>query len=164
MRVGARDKPRAEALAAETSVTTDLDPEDPLAGAPGLSSGAAASEGSDKGGVTGALVGALVGLGVGLTPLGSIVGVAKPLQPVADAMLFLALGGIAGAALGNAFGPQRSTHAGFRLVDAMEDGGIGLVVTMDEDRAGDVVKILEGEGATEVTRVAGPPPAPATRP
>jgi len=150
VRIGARDKQRAESIAAEAGVASDLDPEDPLAGAAGLSSGAAARASSDMGGVIGALVGAIVGFALGFTPVGAIIHVAKTIQPIACALLFLVLGGIAGAALGNAFGPQRSTHAGFRLVDAMEEGGIGVVVTTDDAKAADVIRIVKDAGAIDV--------------
>jgi hypothetical protein len=153
VRIGARDKQRADAIAAETGVASDLDPEDPLAGAAGLSSGGAARANSDMGGVIGAVVGAIVGFALGFTPIGAIIAVAKTIQPIACAMLLLVLGGIAGAALGNAFGPQRSTHAGFRLVDAMEEGGIGVVVTTDDEKAPDVMRILRDAGAIEVIAV-----------
>lgn len=150
VRIGARDKQLADGIAAETGIASDLDPEDPLAGTAGLSSGAAARTSSDTGGVIGAIVGAIVGFGLGFTPIGSIINVAKTIQPIAGAMLFLALGGIAGAALGNAFGPQRSTHAGFRLVDAMEEGGIGVLVMTDDAKAAEVMRIVKDAGASEV--------------
>jgi len=59
---------------------------------------------------------------------GAVISVARPLQPLADGFLFFALGAIVGAVLGGALGPQLSTHAGFRLIDAMQEDSIAVVI------------------------------------
>lgn len=150
--LGAHAEP-ARMLATELGVRFDVDPEDPLAGAPGLASAALGARAVDRGGVIGGLIGAVAGLLIGLIPGVQLVQTGASFQPLASALLFFVLGALAGATLGGALAPQRSSHAGFRIVDELEHGALAVVVSLDADRAADVTRSLEVAGGLHVMRV-----------
>ena len=54
------------------------------------------------------------------------------------------------AILGGAFGLQRSTHAGFRLVDGMAEGSIALLVSCASAQSTAVRAVLDAHHATDV--------------
>lgn len=153
IRIGAQDSARALAVAAAHGVRGDLNPEDPLAGAPGLGTETEHRRRVDRGGMIGALAGALIGALFGMLPPGRFVSPIPDQAPLVEALLFFAAGGISGVVLGGAFGGQLSTHAGFRLIDGMAEGRIAVAVAcasaqtaavraiFDEQRAADVVVI-----------------------
>jgi len=150
IRLGARDRARAEAIAAAHSVAADLAADDPLAGAPGLGTQADHRVRIDKGGVIGALAGAAIGAALGLFPLGRFVTMAPDQAPLIDGLLFFVAGGISGAVLGGAFGEQLSTHAGFRLIDGMDEGSIAVLVTCAREHSGAIRAIFDANRATDV--------------
>jgi hypothetical protein len=157
IRVGAAQGERAQALADALGAQATLDVLDPLGGTASLADERVTGAAIDRGGIMGGAIGAIVGVAVGYTHYGAIVAVAPSLRPLADALLFCALGAIAGACLGGALGPRRSTHVAYRLVDAMEEGCIGLAVSVPEHLADAVVKQLESAGATDILRVSARP-------
>lgn len=150
IRLGARDRARVEAIAAVHGVASDLAPDDPLAGAPGLGTQADHRVRIDKGGVIGALAGAAIGVALGFSPLGRFVTMAPDQAPLIDGLLFFVAGGISGAVLGGAFGQQLSTHAGFRLVDGMDEGSIAVLVACAREGASGVRAIFDANRATDV--------------
>ncbi len=152
VRVGATNGKRADALATEVGARSDVDPIDPLHGVVGVRR-AAAYGGVDYGAFLGGIVGAVIGVALGLTRAGSIIAVSAALRPLADGLLFFAIGAIAGAVLGNALGAPPSTHAGFRLIDAMEEGRIAVIVEIPEDKAESVRRSMEAAGASELLQL-----------
>ena len=150
IRVGAQDRARAEAIAAAYSIAADVATDDPLAGAPGLGTQADHRVRIDKGGVIGALAGAAIGAALGFLPAGRIVTMAPDQAPLIDGLLFFVAGGISGAVLGGAFGQQLSTHAGFRLIDGMDEGSIAVLVSCARDRSSAIRAIFDANRATDV--------------
>jgi len=153
-RIGATDRARAEEVARAVDGIADLDPADPLAGLPGVASGSSASSGVNNGAAIGGLVGAAAGVVGGFTPLAAIMPVDEHLRAVAAALLFFAIGASVGGVLGGALGRQPSTHAGFRLIDAMEEGAVAILGTIDADRLLDVRRLLESNRAAEIIVIA----------
>jgi hypothetical protein len=143
----------AKTLAAELGVRAGIDPDDPLAGAPGLASADSGAFAIDRGGVIGGLIGAVTGLIVGLFPGIHLVPADPSYRLLASALLLFILGALAGATLGGALAPQRSSHAGFRIVDELEHGGLAVVASLDAARAGDVANMLTAAGGLHVMRV-----------
>jgi hypothetical protein len=150
--LGAHAEP-ARTLAAELGVRPDVDPEDPLAGAPGLASADRGAIAIDRGGVIGGLIGAVAGLIVGFIPGIHIVQTDPSYRVLADALLFFILGALAGATLGGALAPQRSSHAGFRIVDELEHGALAVVVSLDAAQAAEALRLLTAAGGLHVIRV-----------
>jgi hypothetical protein len=150
IRVGARDRARAEAIAAAHGVAADVATDDPLAGAPGLGTQADHRLRIDKGGVIGALAGAAIGTALGFLPAGRFITMVPDQAPLIDGLLFFVAGGISGAVLGGAFGQQLSTHAGFRLIDGMDEGSIAVIVSCVHDRASAIRAIFDANRATDV--------------
>jgi hypothetical protein len=152
-RVGATDGERAAKIALAVGARADLDPTDPLAGVAGLATGEDAASGVNIGAVVGGVAGALTGFAAGATPLGTIMPVDANLRGAACALLFFAIGVAAGGVLGGAFGRRPSTHAGFRLIDAMEAGDVALLAFVDVDRIEEARRALESAGASEIIAV-----------
>jgi hypothetical protein len=150
IRVGTLDQTRAAAIALAQGVRTDVDSDDPLAGAPGLGDAADHRLRVDRGGMIGAIVGAVIGAGLGLLPAGRFLSSFPDQAPLIDGLLFFVAGGISGAVLGGAFGLQRSTHAGFRLVDGMAEGSIALLVSCPRAQSTAVRAVLDAHRATDV--------------
>jgi hypothetical protein len=155
VRVGAADAQRAERIAAQLGARADLDAADPLAGIGELVTGDAASTGVNRGALFGGVVGALAGCGIGFSSLQSLAPVDPALRPIALTLLFFAIGIAVGAVLGGAFGPRPSAHAGFRLIDGMEDGAIAVVSTLDADLLDRARAALESAGANDIIVIAG---------
>jgi len=155
-RIGATDRERVARIAEAIGSAATLDPADPLAGIAGLASGAHAATGVNRGAVAGGIIGAVGGLLAGLSPLGAIVPVDASDRAVACALLFFAIGVAVGGVLGGAFGPRPSTHAGFRLIDAMEAGEIAAVAVVASDRLEALREALVNAGASEITIVEAP--------
>jgi hypothetical protein len=151
--VGAADRARAQALAAAHQVQADIAPGDPLAGAPGLGDAAGHRARIDRGGMTGALVGAAVGAAFGMLPIGRFITTIPEQAPLIDGLLFFVAGGISGAVLGGAFGRQLSTHAGFRLIDGMDEGSIAVIVNCAHAQTKQIREIFESERATDVVGI-----------
>lgn len=156
IRIGAAPPGRADKLSAPIGARPDLDPNDPLAGVLGLIGGEQSSFGIDRGSALGALAGAAFGFVLGLSPAGGVAGLPPSLAPFGDALFFLVIGGVVGAVLGGALGPQRSTHAGFRLVDGIEEGRVAVVADVPIAVADELVSKLRSWGATDILRF--PPP------
>jgi hypothetical protein len=141
------------ALAAEFGVRADIDPLDPLAGAPGLASAASAAEGINLGGVVGGLMGAVVGLVVAYMPNFTLVETDPHYRVLAAVLLCFVLGALAGATLGSGLSPQRSTHAAYRIADEIEHHGIALVVVADAATADGIVACLTESGGVDTIRI-----------
>jgi hypothetical protein len=107
----------------------------------------------DRGGVIGGAIGAATGCVLAATPAGNIVAAPAHLQLIADAGLFFVLGVIIGSVLGAALAPQPSTHAGFRLIDGMQDGAYALIVIAPAQHHEDLRRALEAAGAAGITSV-----------
>jgi hypothetical protein len=144
---------QARTLATGLGVRADVDPEDPLAGAPGLASASSGSLAIDRGGVLGGLIGAVAGLIVGFIPGIHLIQTDPSNRMLADALLLFIVGALAGATLGGALAPQRSSHAGFRIVDELEHGGLTVVASVDAERAPIAVRLLNDAGGLHVMRV-----------
>ena len=153
-RVGATDDGRAEKIARTVGGTADLDPADPLSGVSGVASGAGASSGVNSGATIGGILGAVAGVACGYTPVASILPVDPSARSFAAALLFFAIGASVGGVLGGALGKQPSTHAGFRLIDAMEDGGVAAVGSINVSDADDVRRLLESNAASDIVMIA----------
>jgi len=153
-RVGATDDARAKNVAQTVGATADLDPLDPLSGISGVISGSGASSGVNSGAAIGGLVGAIAGIASGYTPVASILPVDPSMRSVAAALLFFAIGASVGGVLGGALGKQPSTHAGFRLIDAMEDGSVAAVGAIGVSDADDVRRLLESNDASDIIMIA----------
>ncbi len=150
IRVGAQDRARAEAIAAAHGIAADVATDDPLAGAPGLGTQADHRVRIDKGGVIGALAGAAIGTALGFLPAGRFITMVPDQAPLFDGLLFFVAGGISGAVLGGAFGQQLSTHAGFRLIDGMDEGSIAVLVSCARERSSAIRAIFDANRATDV--------------
>jgi MFS family permease len=150
IRIGAHDSERAQAIAAANGVGAGVAPDDPLAGAPGLANAVDQRRAVDRGGMIGALVGAVAGAAFGLFPLGHFIAVDPGWAPLADGLLLFVVGGVSGAVLGGAFGPRLSTHAGFRLIDGMEEGSIGIAVACLRSQTSQTRAVFETAGAADV--------------
>jgi len=151
--VGAADNERAQSLAAQNSIATILDPSDPLHGFGGLADETATRRSVDRGGVIGAITGAVIGLALGFTSIADWMPVARPESVLALVLFTFVLGVIVGSVLGAAFAPQSSSHAGFRLIDGMHEGGITLLVVVPEGVAPDAIaQSLRAAGGTGLTR------------
>jgi hypothetical protein len=153
IRLGGNASSGAAQLGSELGIAADIDPSDPLKGAPGLDARAEAGLGIDRGGAIGGAVGAAAGAALGLSRWAGVVPVAPAYRMAADIMLLLAVGIIAGAALGGALGPRRSTHAGFALIDAMEEGHVAVVVCAPAVSAPLVYNVMEEAGAESIVRL-----------
>ena len=147
----------AQALAAQFGIRGDIDGEDPLAGAPGLASAADAAASVNIGALIGGAVGALAGGLLVLVPGMPIVTIEPQYRAFAGVLLFFILGAIAGATLGGAFAPQRSTHAAFRIVDEIEHGGVAVVASVDAASASRVEEALIACKGLHVMRVPSEP-------
>ncbi|MBC5825485.1 MAG: hypothetical protein GIW99_08275 [Candidatus Eremiobacteraeota bacterium] len=152
LRVAASDASRAAQLAQETGARADIDPADPLRGGHGLASGGGRA-GVDMGALIGGFVGALVGLVIGYSPAAAVVPVAAQARPFADCLLFFVLGAIAGAVLGGALGRQSSIHAGFRLIDALEDGAVVIIADVPFERAAEAARVMASCGGADFVRL-----------
>ncbi|HEY7787186.1 MAG TPA: hypothetical protein VIF33_01595 [Casimicrobiaceae bacterium] len=150
IRVGASEPARADAIAVAHGVQTGVDLEDPLAGAPGLGDAADHRRRIDRGGMIGAIAGAVIGVVLGMLPAGRFLSSLPDQAPLVDGLLFFVAGGISGAVLGGAFGLQRSTHAGFRLVDGMAEGSIALLVTCPRAQSAALRAVMDAHRATDV--------------
>jgi hypothetical protein len=153
IRIGATDRGRAHALAAKTGVQPTLDVRDPLAGVASLADERATGAAIDRGGVIGGAIGLLIGAALGFTRFGAFAPVDPQTRPIADALLLFALGAISGASLGGALGPRRSTHVAYRIVDAIDDGGIGMAARVAQPVADASIRLLESAGAVDIIRV-----------
>ena len=149
-RVGATDRERAVRVAQAAGATADVDTADPMAGLAGLASGTDASAGVNRGAVLGGVIGAIAGLAGGATPLGAVMPVEASLRTPAATLLFFAIGVAVGGVWGGAFGRRPSTHAGFRLIDAMEDGDLALLGVVASGEEGAIRKALEDAGASDI--------------
>jgi hypothetical protein len=146
-------KDEADALAAEFGIRHDIEADDPLAGAPGLASAAAGADSINRGAVIGAFAGAVVGLALTYVPRIDIIPVAPQYRLLAYVLLFFIVGALAGATLGSALAPQRSTHAAFRIVDEVEHHGFALVARLDSATATAVAEALTANGGLHVMSV-----------
>jgi hypothetical protein len=153
IRVGASDPARAEAFAQSQGVRNDVTADDPLAGAPGLGDAADHRRRTDRGGMIGGIAGALVGAVLGMLPAGRFLSSFPDQAPLIDGLLFFVAGGISGAVLGGAFGLQRSTHAGFRLIDGMAEGSIAFIVSCEPAQSTAVRAVFDAHRATDVVVV-----------
>ena len=143
----------AQALAAEFGVRSDVDGEDPLAGVPGLASAAQAAASVNHGALVGGAIGAFVGLAVSFLPGLPVAAIEPQFRAPAGVLLCFIIGALAGATLGGAFAPQRSTHAAFRIVDEIEHGGIAVVVQADAANANAVQEALTAAHGLHAARV-----------
>ena len=146
----------AEALGAQFGVRSDVDGEDPLAGVPGLASAAESAASINRGALIGGAVGAFAGVVLSFVPGFPIISTKPHYRALAGVLLFFILGALAGATLGGAFAPQRSTHAAFRIVDEIEHGGLAVVVAVDTAAANAVQDALTAARGLHATRI---PPA-----
>jgi len=153
LHVGALDPSRAKAAAERLGVAADIKSDDPLARVVGGGDERVARVGMDRGGLIGGAIGALAGCALGLGPAGSIVAAPQNLPVVANAALYFVMGAIVGSVLGAAFAPQPSTHAGFRLIDGMLEGGYALVAVVPVQRHAELRRALEAAGASGITSV-----------
>jgi hypothetical protein len=148
--IGASDRERATRIAQAAGIDRTLEPSDPLGGIPGLASGEAAAAGVNNGAVAGGTVGGIAGIAVGFSSAGALLPADGAMRVLAWALLLFAVGVAIGGVLGGAFGSRPSTHAGFRLIDAMEEGGLALVATIDGSQVDAVKQQLEAGGAADV--------------
>jgi len=153
-RIGATDRDRAARVALAVGAAADLDPLDPFKGVAGVASGADAADGVNRGALYGGVAGAIAGLAAGQTEIGALMPVDAPLRSIAASLLFFAVGVAAGGVLGGAFGKRPSTHAGFRLIDAIEAGAVAADGPVDAARIDDARRVLGEAGAAEVVVVA----------
>jgi hypothetical protein len=149
-RIGATDKERAVRIAQAAGAVADLDPADPLMNVRGVASGVDAMGGVNSGALVGGLAGAVVGFLAGNTPIGAVVPVDPSMRAVASALLFFAIGVAVGGVLGGALGKRPSTHAGFRLIDAMEAGAVAAIGSMEHRSADETRRKLHEGGASEI--------------
>ncbi len=156
-RVGATDKSRAMRLCelSGTAGSEPLDPLDPLHGVAGVASSAEATARVNRGALTGGAAGAVAGVLLGFTGVAAIVPAADNLRSTALTLLCFAVGVAAGGVLGGAIGTRASTHAGFRLVDAMEAGHAAAIGDIAADRIDAVRAQLEAHGASEIIVIDG---------
>ncbi|MDQ2817145.1 MAG: hypothetical protein M3T49_02885, partial [Candidatus Eremiobacteraeota bacterium] len=140
------------ALAGESGARCDVDPADPLRGMPGLEPPDSRG-GVDRGAALGGVAGALAGLALGLSPVAGVVPVAPSMRLLADCLLLFVLGMIAGAVLGGALGPQASKHAGFRLIDEMEDGAVVVIAKAPPQLVDASERALRAAGCRQLLRL-----------
>lgn len=151
IRIGPAHDPRAESVAQRTGVQPDLDSGDPLRGLAGLRAEGDSRTAVDRGGLLGAAIGALAGVAAALTPLRALTPVTHG-QALADVLICFVLGAIIGSVWGGALCAQSSTHAGFRLIDGMQDGGLAIVVQAQRERIPEIEAMLQEAGGTGMTR------------
>ena len=151
--VGAADDERARQAAQRTGVRADIAADDPLEGLLGHEPGSDARAAMDRGGLIGAVAGALFGIVIGFTPAGAAVAMTRVPLLLANALLYFVLGAIIGSVLAAALAPQPSTHAGFRLIDGMQDGALALIVVAPRDRLDELERAMESAGGSGSTRV-----------
>jgi hypothetical protein len=153
LHVGALDQLRAQAAADRLGIIADVASDDPLGGLTGIGTQGAARAGMDRGGVIGGTIGAVAGCVLAATPAGNIVAAPAYLHVLADAALYFVVGAIIGSVLGAALAPQPSTHAGFRLIDGMQDGAYALIAIVPAERHRELRQALEAAGAAGITSV-----------
>jgi hypothetical protein len=151
VRVGPADNPAAQRVAQRSGIQPDVDASDPLRGLAGLRAEGDSRAAVDRGGLLGAGIGALTGMAAAFTPLRSLVPVAQG-QALADILICFVLGAIVGSIWGSALCAQSSTHAGFRLIDGMQDGGLAIVVQASRSRMGEIEETLQSTGGAGITR------------
>lgn len=151
--VGAASPERAEELSLRSGAASDIAPDDPLGGIHGYAGEAVARTAVDRAGVWGAALGTAVGALVGRTPLAHVLPVDPSLQMLASVLFCFVVGLFIGSIIGAALAPQRSTHAAFRLIDGMSDGGIALIVTTPAAQASEITRLLEQAGARDLTQL-----------
>lgn len=151
--IGAAEAQRAQAAATRHGARADVDPDDPLADIVTLDRGNSARAAVDRAGMIGALIGASAGIAISFTPVGALIPVPHAALPLANVGFYFVVGAIAGSVLGAALGPQASTHAGFRLIDGMQEGAYALIVVAPHSRHDELQKLLEAAGGTGTTRV-----------
>ncbi|MBV8365440.1 MAG: hypothetical protein JO194_02975 [Candidatus Eremiobacteraeota bacterium] len=143
----------ADALAAEFGIRHDIEADDPLAGAPGLASAEVGSASINRGALIGAFAGAALGLALGAFTRLDIIPVGPTYRVLVYALVFFIVGALAGATLGGALAPQRSTHAAFRIVDEIEHHGFALVAHLDGASAPAASEALNAHGGLHVMSV-----------
>jgi len=153
LHVGALEAQRAQAAAQRHGIHADVHPDDPLADIVSLDRDGSARAAVDRAGMIGALIGACSGIAISFTPAGALIPVPHAALQLANAGFYFAIGGIVGSVLGAALGPQASTHAGFRLIDGMQEGAYALIVVAPHSRHDELQKVLETAGGTGTTRV-----------
>lgn len=153
-RIGATDKERAARVAQAAGALDDLDPTDPLRGVPGVASSGDAGASVNVGAAVGAVTGAVVGLALS-SALGALMPVDPTARTIASSILCFAIGMAVGGVLGGAFGKRPSTHAGFRLIDAMDAGDVAAIGTVDAERVAEVRSALQDRGAAEIVVITG---------
>src|ERR1700694_1651622 len=153
MRIGAADQTRAELAATKLGIQSDVDALDPLRGMASLSSESVTRQSVDRAGVIGAAIGVLAGFGLSFTPLAMLMPVERSAQTLALVAFWFVVGAIVGAVLGAAFAAQSSSHAGFRLIDGMQEGGLVLIIAAARDRGDALQEILESSGGSALTRL-----------
>jgi hypothetical protein len=151
--VGATSTSRAALIAQQTQAIADIAPEDPFRDLPRYSGGDKVRLVVDKAGVWGGLIGAVAGLLIGRQPALNLLPVAPSLEPLASVLFFFVTGLFLGSILGAALAPQQSSHAAFRLIDGMQDGGVALIVGIPPGRQAELTKVLEAAGATGLTQL-----------
>lgn len=151
VRVGAEDAARAQTLARTLGLVADVDVRDPLAGVAGLAREAESISRTDRGAIAGAVIGIVAAIGLSFTQLRHLVAAPPQYELLASALVLGVVGLACGAVLGTALGPQRSTHAGFRLVDAAEAGDVILLVSVPATAASGARATLEKAGARNAT-------------
>lgn len=153
LHVGAVPQERANHLAQRNGVVADLLPDDPFRGMGEYSGEATARRAVDRAGVWGAALGIVAGILLSFTPAGHEIPVPAYLQLLANALLFFVLGLFVGSVLGAALAPQQSAHAGFRLIDGMNEGSLALIVAAPSAKVEDVARVLEACGGLDLTRL-----------
>jgi hypothetical protein len=153
LHVGASDAQRAQAAAQRHDLRADVHPDDPLADIVTLDRSENARATVDRSGIIGALIGAGAGIGISFTSVGSLLPVPHAALQLANAGFYFVVGAIIGSVLGASLGPQASTHAGFRLIDGMQEGAYALIVVAPQSRHDEIQKVLEAAGGTGTTRV-----------
>jgi hypothetical protein len=149
---GAAQSERATAAAERNGIAAGIDPEDPLKSFIAAGREKDARETMDRAGVMGGLVGALSGCGLSFTSVGMLVPVPFAGRLLANIALYFVLGAIAGSALGAALSAQPSTQVGFRLIDAMQEGALVLIVYAPRTRLEELERLLATAGGTGLTR------------
>jgi hypothetical protein len=153
LHVGSSDAQRAQAAAQRHGIRADVHADDPLADIVTLDRDDTARAAVDRWGIIGALIGACSGVALSFTPAGALIHVPHPALQLANVGFYFVVGAIVGSVLGAALGPQASTHAGFRLIDGMQEGAYALIVVAPHSRHDELQKILEAAGGTGMTRV-----------
>jgi hypothetical protein len=153
LHVGAADSQRAHATAQRIGIRADVLPDDPLQHILAAGQNGDARSALDRAGMIGGLVGAAAGVAISFTPAGSVLFVPPAAHVLANVGLYFVLGAIVGSVLGAALAPQPSTHAGFRLIDGMQEGSYALIVVAPRRRLDELQHILQASGGTGITRV-----------